>query len=93
MRQAWSEVQLRLPIDAPVSGKVFSKAPYGAWIDIGVGFPALLLIPFIAGLTPARYRQGDWCPVGSQVSAFIRSFHADGGQISLWQVKRPESTK
>src|SRR3954447_20761929 len=71
------QAQRALPPDEP---------HFGAWVDLGVGFPALLEIIVIAGLTPERYRAGDWCPVGSEVSAFVGGFHDDSHQVGLWQV-------
>ena len=88
-QQAWADVQRRLNVDSPVTGVVFSKAHYGAWIDLGVGFPALLEIPYVAGLTPERYRADEWCPVGSTVHAFVLGFRAEAGQVYLWQANRP----
>jgi hypothetical protein len=67
---------------------VFAKAPFGAWIDIGVGFPALLLIPEIAGLSPKQYQSDDWCPIGSEVTALIRGFNDPNRQIVLTQTQR-----
>ena len=76
----------RLHVGRSVTGVVFARAPFGAWVDLGVGFPALLEIICIAGLTPERFRAGDWCPVGSEVTAFIGDFRDRGRQIYLWQV-------
>ena len=60
---------------------------FGAWVDLGVGFPGLLEIIYVAGLTPERYRAGDWCPVGTEVTAFVGGFRDDGRQVYLWQVR------
>lgn len=83
----WGELQQRIPVGAEVTGVVVAKAPFGAWIDLGVGFPALLQIICIAGLTPDRYRADDWCPVGSEVTAFVGDYRERGHQIYLWQVR------
>jgi hypothetical protein len=74
-QQEWNAVKKRLAIGQPVSGIVVAKAPFGAWLDIGVGFPALLLIPDVAGLTPQSYRANEWCPVGSAITAEIAIFN------------------
>lgn len=63
-KQDWETVRENFSVGQTVSGVVVAKAAFGAWLDIGAGFPALLLIPDVAGLTPERYRADDWCPVG-----------------------------
>lgn len=83
----WVALQRRLAVGQSVTGTVFAKAPFGAWIDLDVGFPALLEIVCIAGLTPERYRADDWCPIGSQVAAFVSAFKDRGYQIGLMQVR------
>jgi hypothetical protein len=82
----WEALKQRLTYGQPVTGTVVAKSPFGAWVDLGVGFPALLEIIGIAGLTPEKYRASDWCPVGSEVSAFIGSFRDRSRQVGLWQV-------
>jgi hypothetical protein len=53
---------------------------------MGVGFPALLEILVMTRLTPERYRADDWCPLGSEVTAFVSNFDDKHHQIRLWQV-------
>ncbi len=83
--RAWNVLKQRLSVGECVSGIVVAKAPFGAWVDIGVGFPALLEIITMAGLTPERYRADDWCPVGSEVEAFVGGFRDHAHQVGLWQ--------
>ena len=73
----WSTVTARVKVGDIATGVVVGRAPYGAWVDIGVGVPALLLIVDVDGLTPERYRAGDWCLPGSEVTVSIR-VTADG---------------
>ena len=87
--RAWAAVKERLAVGQSVTGVVVARAP-SAWVDLGVGFPGLLEIIYIAGLTPERYWAGDWCPVGSEVAAFVGGFRDDGHQIGLWQVRLGE---
>jgi hypothetical protein len=84
----WAALKLRLPTGQQATGVVIAKAPFDAWIDIGVGFPALLEIVCIAGMDPERYRADDWCPIGSEVTAFVGSFNDRRHQIGLYQVLR-----
>ncbi len=82
----WESLKQRLSYGRSVTGIVVAKSPFGAWVDLGVGFPALLEIIVMANLTPEKYRVGDWCPVGSEVTAFVGSFRDGSNQIGLWQV-------
>lgn len=83
----WEALKQRLAIGQSVTGEVVAKSHFGAWIDIGVGFPALLRITDIVGLTPERSRAGDWCPIGSEVAAFVSWFDDRNHQIGLLQVQ------
>jgi hypothetical protein len=82
----WEALKRRLAVGRAVTGSVVARSPFGAWIDLGVGFPALLEITVMKGLTPERYRADDWCPPGSEVTAFVGGFRDDGHQVGLWQV-------
>lgn len=82
---AWEALKGRLAYGQAVTGTVVAKSPFGAWVDIGVGFPALLEIIVIAGLTPERYRAGDWCAIGSEITAFVGGFRDGSNQVWLWQ--------
>lgn len=82
---AWKAVKLRFTRGESVTGTVVGKSPFGVWVDLGVGFPALLEIVAIADLTPEQYRAGDWCPVDSEVTALVGGFRDHSRQIKLWQ--------
>jgi hypothetical protein len=77
-----------MPVGQSVTGTVVDKRPYGVWVDLGVGFPALLEVPSIAGMTREMYQAGDWCPIGSEVTASVLAFRDSGFQIYLGQVVR-----
>ncbi len=92
----WEILKQQLPVGQSVTGTVIAKAPFGAWLDIGVGFPALLLIPNVEGLTPERYRNDQWCPVGSTVRADVGwfddgKFKSGCGKSSLCTAKENRS--
>lgn len=82
----WVALKQWLSVGQSVTGTVVAKAPFGAWVDIGVEFPALLEIITIAGLTPEQYRADAWYPLGSDVEAFVGGFRDAAYQIELWQV-------
>src|SRR5271154_2325977 len=86
----WEALTQRIRVGQSVSGTVIAKAPFGAWIDLDFGFPALLEIIGIDGLTPEKYRADEWCPIGSEVSAFIAYVNDGAHQVRLSQVKRGE---
>jgi ribosomal protein S1 len=86
----WEALKKRLAAGQTVSGVVVAKAPFGAWLDIDVGFPALLLIPDVAGLTPESYRTDHWCPIGSIVVAEVVVFNDRNHQVRVSQRKPHE---
>jgi hypothetical protein len=88
----WEVAKHRFRIGEEVRGQVVEKSPFGAWIDLGVGFPALLEILVMKDLTPEAYRRGDWCPLGSEVTAFVGGFNDAFRQIVLWQVRLRDRT-
>jgi predicted RNA-binding protein with RPS1 domain len=73
-----------------VTGVVIARAHFGAWIDLDVGFPALLqIIEILELMMPGAYRAGDWCPVGSVVSASVTGFLESPREIYLSQRRVP----
>jgi len=86
-QREWESLKRRLTLGDRVTGVVIARAPFGAWIDLGVGFPALLEITAMAELTLERYRAGDWCPVGSRVTADVVMFRDTHRQVYLLQPK------
>jgi hypothetical protein len=85
----WARRKACLVVGDEVTGTVIARVPFGVWIDIGVQFPALLEIIQIDGLTPEEYRSGQWCPIGSRVSASIVGFADKLPQIRLSQRSVP----
>jgi len=83
---AWREAKQALHANQQVVGVVVVRAHFGAWVDIGIGFPALLEVPHISGLTHEVYQSGVWCPIGSSVSARVADFVDRNHQVRLWQV-------
>lgn len=88
---AWGALKQRLDYGQAVAGTVVARSPFGAWVDLGLGFPALLEITVISGLTPEKYRAGEWCAVGSEVRAFVGGFRDWARQVGLWQVEVGQS--
>src|SRR5438046_1722200 len=89
-QREWESLRRRLAVGDSVTGVVVARAHSGAWVDIGAGFPALLAITAMAGLTPEQYQAGDWCPVGSEVAAEVSMFRDQSRQIYLRQIEAGE---
>ena len=83
----WEEAKQRFSVGSSVTGVVVFRAPFGAFVDIGAGFPALLELPEIAGLTPEMYQANDWCPVGGELTARVMVFRDRNRQICVSQVR------
>lgn len=84
--EAWNEVKQRVKANEDVEGIVVAKAPFGDWIDIGVGFPALLEIIEISEMTPELYRSQAYNSVGTLVKARVSGLRDDNRQIYLSQL-------
>ena len=68
----YAELRDALPPGTPVQGKVAAVAPFGVWIDIGVGVPALLEISdFTAGFWESHRYPDDSPPFGSPIDAYV----------------------
>jgi hypothetical protein len=70
----WLSVKQQLAIDQVVQGVVVARAHFGAWIDLGLGFPGLLLVPYIDYEQAAQCIAGEFCPVGMSLQAFVAGF-------------------
>jgi len=80
----WQTVVDALSEGQSVTGPVVARAHYGAYVDIGVGFPALLQIILMRGLDHEAYIANEWSPVGSEVTA--RILRIAGRHIALEQI-------
>lgn len=90
----WPQIRATLEIGRSVSGTVIARAPFGVWLDISVGHPALLLVPEMRGAKVRRITFDDYPQIGSLIDAQIVSL-GDRGEISLSQhslVLRPEGS-
>jgi ribosomal protein S1 len=75
----WEQFKREHPPGSEVSGTVTHVAPYGAYIDLGVPFAALLLVPYIAPAGQRKSYPEDYPKVGEVVSALIRHY---GDQVA-----------
>ncbi len=83
----WPAVKAGLAVGQPVRGEVIARAPFGVWVDIGAGHPALLLVPEMAGAGVRPIRFEEYAPLGAVVEARVISL-GDRAEISLTQNPR-----
>ncbi len=80
----WPEVRSRLAVGQTVRGQVIARAPFGVWVDIDAGHPALLLVPEMAEARERCIGFEDYPPIGAMVEARIVGL-GDRAQIALSQ--------
>jgi ribosomal protein S1 len=83
----WPAVKAGLAVGQTVRGEVIARAPFGVWVDIGVGHPALLLVPEMAGASERPIRFEEHPELGAVVEARVISL-GDRAEISLTQNPR-----
>ncbi|GAA5441840.1 hypothetical protein Misp06_00001 [Microbulbifer sp. NBRC 101763] len=86
--ERWQKVTEALRRGDHVEGVVLVHSSFGAWVDIGLGFPALIEVIHIVGMTPEKYKNDSYYPPGSRIEAMIRSVTTWGHQIRLEQTMR-----
>jgi predicted RNA-binding protein with RPS1 domain len=86
----WSEDRGRLLIGQHVRGTVIARAPFGVWLDINAGHPALLLVPEMRFAKEGRITFEDYPPIGEIVEATIVAL-GDRAEISLSQQPRSDA--
>ena len=83
----WDRSKAQLQAGTTVSGKVVARCIFGLFIDLGVGFPALLPI---TQFNPTPKRRPvvieDYPPVGSLIMGRVVAFNDPNRQIGLTQL-------
>jgi len=80
----WPAVTDTLSVGQRVVGEVIAIAEFGLWLDIGVGFPALLLLPYAGAAQRAPARSEEIAHIGEIIDARIRVM-GPRGEIGLTQ--------
>jgi predicted RNA-binding protein with RPS1 domain len=80
----WPSIRQHVSIGQMVSGEVIARAPFGIWIDIGIGHPALLLVPEMKGARERSISFDEYPSIGTTVEARIVAL-SDRGEIALTQ--------
>lgn len=87
----WEQIQEKFPLGSEVIGQVELIYPFGCFLKIEPGFPALLLITKIASsvpLVPNEYARV--IQVGMKLTAKIWVYDGDKRQIGLTQIHEEE---
>jgi predicted RNA-binding protein with RPS1 domain len=80
----WPDVRARLSIGQAVHGEVIARTPFGVWVDIEVGQPALLLVPEMSGAREQRITFEQYPALGAVIDAHVIAL-GDRGEIGLSQ--------
>jgi len=80
----WPTVKKQLHIGQGISGEVIARAPFGVWLDIGVTFPALLIVPNMEGAKVRRIAFDDYPSKGTFLDGRINVL-GNAGEIGVTQ--------
>jgi ribosomal protein S1 len=80
----WPAIKAGLVVGQAVRGEVIARAPFGVWVDIGAGHPALLLVPEMASACERPIRLEEYPKLGKVIEARVISL-GDRAEISLTQ--------
>ncbi len=87
----WETTMQQLVLGSTVSGIVVSQEQFGVFLDIGVAFPALILVPKLKDADKIRYTSVETYPaVGTRVQGRIYVFVDDMRQIGITQLAKEE---
>ena len=81
----WIRTRQEYPIGSKVSGTVVLKSPFGVWLDLGVGFPALLLVTRFKHQLEFQDYVDHGPVVGGQVDAVVFLLNDADRQLVLTQ--------
>lgn len=75
----WEHFKSEHPPGSKVVGTVTRAEPFGVFLDLGVPFDAVLLVPYIAPIGTRKSFPDDYPKVGEELEVFIRHY---GDQIA-----------
>ena len=78
----WPGVKAALQVGSAVAGEVVSRAPFGVWLDIGVAFPALLMVTNMHGAKLRRILFVDYPAIGTRIEGTINTL-GNRGEIGI----------
>ncbi len=83
----FNSIKCKLEIKQSVKGKVIARAEFGVWVDIGVGYPALLLVVNFANSNAKAKDFIGYPSIGDTVEAKINAL-GSRAEIGLSQIDR-----
>ena len=78
----WPAIRAQLAVGQAIRGEVVARAPFGVWVDIGAGQPALLLVPEMAEARERCITFADCPALGAVIETRIIAI-GDRAQIGL----------
>ena len=75
----WEQFKREHPPGSEITGTVRHVASFGVFVDLGVPFRALLLVPYIAPVGEPKTYPDDYPKIGDVISVLIRHY---GDQIA-----------
>ena len=89
MEADWTALKQRLPTGTSVKGRVVHREQFGVFVDIGVGFPALILVVRFEDADTTSYTSIDDYPeLNADVVGHIYVFDDAKRQIGVTQQPR-----
>jgi ribosomal protein S1 len=82
----WAACMSKLGAGDTVSGRVIARRPFGVFVDIGAGFPALLEVIQFHDARQRRYELEDYPAVGDSITARVVAFNDQNRQVGLIQL-------
>ena len=84
--EEWAAVRSGLDVGESVRGRVIARRPFGVFVDIGVGFPALLEVIQFGGMRERRYNFKDYPAIGDPITARVVTFTDHNREVHLTQL-------
>ena len=85
-RLTWLMIQKRLTLGQTLSGKVVHIEPFGVFADVGLGFPALILVTrFHDAETVRRSFANEFPQIGETIEGSVYAFCEHPREIALTQ--------
>ena len=81
--QKWHIIKKEYSEGDCITGTVVARVPFGVWLDVSLGFPALLEIIYMDGMNHEVHKEDKYFTIGSQVEAKIIGFVDSRHQIYL----------
>lgn len=82
-KAAWEDAKQICPIGAVVRGVVLAHFPFGVLIDVGTGYPAIILVTRLKNANEIAYTTDMFPPIGSEMEAKVCAWVDSSRQIAL----------